>query len=333
MPLTSTVPLHPAILEAYQVLEGQPLSKELALRLARIQGPEILDLVSLANKATRKFAPRQQACTIMNVKSGACPEDCRFCAQSGHHRTAIDIFGLVPAEAMIAAGRQAYQQGVRTFGIVTSGTGYPEATPEFLDLCAALAALRREFPDMTLCGSFGVLGEVTAKALAAAGMARYNINLQVNPSRYRELVSSTHDIQERIDTIRLLHRLGVECCTGGIFGLGESMEDRVELAYALRELAIEVIPLNVLIPIAGTALEGQTPVPAAEAAKSIAIFRLVNPGRVIKFAAGRETRMKDFQGLLMLSGANGLLTGGYLTTRGREIPEDVQLIQDLESFG
>ena len=130
----------------------------------------------------------------------------------------------------------------------------------------------------------------------------------------------------------MLKELGVGVCCGGILGLGETMWDRVEMAYALKELNVDVIPLNVLIPIEGTALQDQTLTPVAEIAKTFALFRLINPKKTIKFAAGRETRMKDFQGLLMLAGVNGMLTGGYLTTRGRDTEEDNAFINDLNSF-
>jgi biotin synthase len=268
----------------------------------------------------------------MNVKSGACPENCRFCSQSGHHHTDIEVFPLIPADAMLSAAGRAHTQGIRTFGIVTSGTGYLRIDAEFTALLESLRRLRQAFPDMEICGAFGTLSEETAQALAATGMARYNINLQTSPDRYPELIATTHTIEGKIETIRWLHKYGVECCTGGILGLGESMEDRVKMAWAVADLAIEVIPLNVLIPIPGTAAEKEPPVPVAEIAKSFALFRLINPAAVIKFAAGRETRMKDFQGLLMLAGANGLLTGGYLTTRGREISEDRTFLKELESF-
>jgi len=128
-------------------------------------------------------------------------------------------------------------------------------------------------------------------------------------------------------------KYGIQACCGGIFGLGETMEDRVELAYALRELDVEIIPLNVLIPIEGTKVENVEPISVSDIAKAFAITRLVNPTKSIKFAAGRETKMKDFQGLLMLAGINGFLTGGYLTTRGRETSEDMKLLEEIEYFG
>ena len=146
------------------------------------------------------------------------------------------------------------------------------------------------------------------------------------------MISTTHLVKERIDTIKSLKKYGSKVCSGAIFGVGESFEDRVKLAFTLKELDVDVIPLNILIPIEGTPLESIKPLEISEIVKSFAIFRLINPTKVIKFAAGRETIMKDYQALLMLSGANGFLSGGYLTTRGRDIEEDNRLSNQLKRF-
>ena len=158
------------------------------------------------------------------------------------------------------------------------------------------------------------------------------MNLQSNPERYDELIADTHSIQDKIQTIKYLQKYGITICCGGIFGLGETWEDRIDMAYAVRDLDVDGIPLNVLLPIKGTPLENMPLLKPAEVAKCFAIYRLVNPTKMIKFAAGRETTMKDFQGLLMLAGANSMITGGYLTTRGRSIDDDKDLIAKLEQF-
>jgi biotin synthase len=324
--------IHSEILEAYAVLEGRALSKDQALSLSRLGGQDILDLMALANKVKNKYAPDLKTCTIMNAKSGACAEDCRFCAQSNYHSAKIEIYPLASLETMLSQASQAYQNGVRRFGLVVSGTGYDVCNSEFQNLISAIEAIRSEYPDMEICASFGILSEETVKILAESGLAYYNINLQANPARYAELVATTHAVEDRLQTIRLLKKHGIKVCSGGIIGLGESMEDRIELALVLKDLDVDVIPLNVLIPIAGTPMENQPPTPLPEIAKTIALFRLLHPTKTIKLAAGRETRLKDFQGLLMLAGANGFLTGGYLTTRGRDISEDQAFQQELEGF-
>ena len=325
--------LHPAVETAYKVLDGMPLTEAEALALTELSGSDILDLVSLANKVRDKFAPQIVPCSIINAKSGVCSQNCKFCAQSGHHHTGIETYSLLDAEKIIGAARSVYAQGVRSFGIVTSGYGYlKKDDPEFRKILAAMDIIRHELPGLNLCVSLGVLSEETAKLLAEHGAYRYNMNLQTNPERYAELISDTHTIGEKIQTIKHLQKYGVTICCGGIFGLGESWRDRVKMAFACRELDVDGIPLNVLLPIPGTPLEKRQVMSPAEVAKAFAVFRLVNPAKMIKFAAGRETAMKDFQGLLMLAGMNSFITGGYLTTRGRSVEEDKKFLHDLNDF-
>jgi len=325
--------ISPDVAAAYKVLDGKTLSEAEAMALTELSGNDILDLVSLANKVRDKFAPKIVPCSIINAKSGVCSQNCKFCAQSGHHRTEIESYPLLDTEKIVGSARTVYEQGVRSFGIVTSGYGYLKADdPEFQKILAAMDVIRRELPDLNICVSLGVLSEETAKLLAEHGAYRYNMNLQTNPERYAELISDMHTIEEKIRTIKYLQKYGVSICCGGIFGLGESWRDRVKMAFACRELDVDGIPLNVLLPIPGTPLEKRPVMSPAEVAKAFAIFRLVNPAKTIKFAAGRETTMKDFQGLLMLSGMNSFITGGYLTTRGRSVDEDKILLRNLTDF-
>ena len=192
--------------------------------------------------------------------------------------------------------------------------------------------LHKELPELSVCASLGVLGQEPAEALAAHGIAHYNINIQVAPDRYHDLIADTHTVEERIETIKLLRKNNISVCCGGIMGVGESMQERIDMIFALQELDVTVIPLNVLVPINGTPLEGKEPISVADIVKTFAICRLAHPAKIIKFAAGRETIMKDFQGLLMLSGANGYLTGGYLTTRGRDTADDRRFASQIASF-
>ncbi len=327
--------LHPLIEEAGKVLEGVPLSRSLALSLAQeIQGEDLLDLLSLANKVRRKFAPPFHRCSIINAKSGRCGENCRFCAQSGHHHCPqVETYGVLAPETVLAEARKVYDQGVRTFGYVTSGRGWSRPDEEFQKILDTLDLIHKELPEMQLCVSLGILSEECVALLARHHVWRYNMNIQTSPAKYGELVATTHSIQEKLQTIRLMQKYGITNCTGGIFGLGETWEDRVDMAFAIRELQVEASPLNILLPIPGTALEERPLLTPADAAKAFALFRLILPDRTLKFCAGRETTMKDFQGLLMLSGLNALMTGGYLTTRGREIQDDERFAQALEGFG
>ncbi len=328
--------LHPAIAAAYKVLEsGEPLTQAEALLLAELPGELSLDLLSLANKVKNRYADSSEllhACSIMNAKSGVCGENCRFCAQSRHNQAEIEVYDLVDEESVLIEARNCFAAGVSHFGIVTSGYGYKKITPEFERVLAMIDRLHLELPELSVCASLGILGEEPAAALARHGIAHYNINIQVAPDRYGELISDTHSVEERIETIKLLRKNGISVCCGGIIGVGESMAERIAMIFALKELDVTVIPLNVLVPIEGTPLQQSAPVSLAEIVKTFAICRLVHPHKIIKFAAGRETLMKDFQGLLMLSGANGYLTGGYLTTRGRDVADDQKFADQLASF-
>lgn len=324
--------INKSIEKAYSVLDGKELSYDLSLELMNIKGIDIPDLLSLANKVTAKYAQKEHICSIMNAKSGKCSEDCKFCAQSSFYQTGIDTFGLVSAEEMLKEATIAYKN-VDYFGIVTSGAGYKKAdNPEFQEILRGVKLIKEKFPNKNVCCTIGILSPETADALKEADIAHYNINFQTNPEKYKEIVSTTHTIEEKITTIKLLQDRGIKLCTGGIIGLGESSVDRVKLAFALKDAGVYSIPINILIPIKGTPLENNKTLSVSKILKTFAIFRLINPTKVIKIAAGRETIMKDYQSLLMLAGANGFLTGGYLTTRGREVEEDIKLKNEMNKF-
>ena len=318
--------------EAYKVLKGESIDKAFALELSKIEGEDILDLLSLANKVKNKFAKDSKICTIMNVKSGACNENCKFCSQSLHNHSDIERYPLSTAEEMLAEAKQRYDAGLRTFGIVTSGTGYKKVNAEFTEILRAIDLIHKNYSDMNVCASLGFLSDETTKLLADRNIAHYNINLQTSPEKYNELIATTHSINDRLETIELLTKYNIPVCAGGIIGLGETMEDRINMAFAIKEAKVDVIPLNVLVPVAGTPLENTGRTDISEIVKTFAIYRLIHPKRTIKFAAGRETIMNDFQALIMLSGANGFLSGGYLTTRGRDIEKDDVFKMELSSF-
>jgi biotin synthase len=324
--------LNPAVKKAYKILNGKKFDKKFFIDLSSIEGADVLDLASLANKVKNEFVSETDICTIMNAKSGICKEDCKFCAQSSHNKTGVEVYPLESIDSMLQKAKETFESGVESFGIVTSGTGYNSISKEFKQITDAVDAIHKKYPGKNVCVSIGHLTDETADELAKHNVHHFNINLQTNPKKYNELISTTHDIDEKIKTIKLLKKVGIKVCSGGIIGLGETMEDRIEMAYVLKELDVDVIPINVLIPIKGTPLEGQKSLPVSEILKTFALFRLINPSKIIKFAAGRETKMKDFQGLIMLAGANGYITGGYLTTRGRTIAEDMSFQKELDMF-
>lgn len=320
------------ILEAYKIFEGKELSKELIENLSEIKGEDVLDLISLANKVKNKYAEPMHVCTIMNVKSGMCNEDCKFCSQSLHNNADIERYSLSPKEQILEQAHKAFNYNIKSFALVTSGTGYRKANAEFNKIVESIDEVHNKVEGSRVCASIGFLSDETAKILAEHNISNYNINLQTSVDEYGNLIASTHTIFDRIETIKLLKKNGVKVCSGGIIGVGETIKNRIDMAYTLKELDVDVIPLNVLVPIKGTPMENRKQTDVYEIAKTFAIFRLINPTKIIKFAAGRETVMKDFQALLMLSGANGFLTGGYLTTRGRNPQEDQDFEQQLRMF-
>ncbi|MCG8343193.1 MAG: biotin synthase BioB [Chlorobiales bacterium] len=329
--------INKSVQKAYSVLDtGEPLPTEVAVELAGLAGEDVPDLLSLANKVKNRYAVlpdgELHSCSIINAKSGVCAENCRFCAQSLHNSADVEQYPLLDSERILQSAVDIYDEGIRHFGVVTSGYGYKKVNPEFLKIVAVIDQLQEAYPELRVCASLGVLGKETVRILAEHNVAHYNINIQVAPDRYSDLIADSHPLGDRIDTIRLLRRYGIPVCCGGILGVGETMLERVEFIYALQELDISVIPLNVLVPIDGTPLEGEAAPAITDIVKTFAICRLVHPRKIIKFAAGRETVMKDFQGMLMLAGANGFLTGGYLTTRGREIGDDRKFVQQLSGF-
>jgi biotin synthase len=321
-----------ALERAAAVLCGEALERELALELAQLPGEEVLELAALANRVRNRWAPSFQACSILNIRSGGCSENCRFCAQSGAHATDAADYPLLEAEAILQAVAAAHASGVRSFCLVASGHGVRKPTPDFDRILDAIDQIHARWPEMGVSASLGVLSRETAALLAARRLDHYNINLQTAPERYHELIATTHAVTERQETIRLMKSQKVLVCSGGILGVGETMADRISLALALRDLNVDIIPLNVLVPIPGTPLEHQPVLPVVEVVRTVALFRLLNPRAVIKLAAGRETVMNDFQGLILLAGANGFITGGYLTTRGRDVERDRVLLRHLQGF-
>ena len=202
--------IHPLIRNAYSVLDGQPISRADALAIAEnIRGADLLDLVSLANKVRLKFAPAVHSCSIINAKSGKCCENCRFCAQSAAHHTGIDTYPLLAPETVLEAAGKVYDEGIRTFGYVTSGRGWDKPDDDFRIILDTLDLLHEKYPGMRLCASLGILSEECVKLLAEHHVWRYNMNLQTSPARYADLIATTHTIEQKLDTIRLMKKYGI----------------------------------------------------------------------------------------------------------------------------
>lgn len=279
--------------------------------------PELMRLALAQKLASR--GNQVSLCSIINAKSGKCSEDCRFCVQSSHYRTATPVYPLKEIDEVVAAAREAKSAGAARFSLVTSGRG--PSPKELAGIVELVRAIRSEVP-IQVCASLGILDKEGMQTLKSAGVSRYHHNLE-SSREYFPQVATTHTFAERVATIQAAQAAGLEVCAGGIFGLGESEDDRISLALTLKELGVDSVPLNVLLPLPGTPLAGMKPLVVSEIMRALALFRLILPEVPIRLAAGRESAMKDFLGMAFMAGADGMMIGGYLTQKGR-LPEDDQ---------
>ncbi len=313
--------------EAYKILDGKELNEKEALALLRTDAPFRMDLYSLADKVRRKFCGSEfEACEITNAKSGRCSEDCSFCAQSSHHSTKAAVYSLKTPDEIVESAKVAKRHGSQKFCIVVSGKGYKHPNREFMKILAAVRAVREDTGLEVHC-SPGILSRETAGMLSESGVAVINHNIETAPSFFPE-ICTTHRAEDRIETVRLVKEAGMKICCGGIIGLGESLEQRIEFASTLKRLDVDAIPINIHQKIEGT--RGRAaPISVDEILSFVAVIRLLNPAKIIKIAAGRNTVLSDYQGLAFNAGANGMLVGGYLTISGREIEKDWALMESL----
>jgi len=312
---------------ADRVIAGGMVSEAEAQRLIEVTGSDAYALFLGATRIREHFlGSGVHLCAIINAKSGRCPENCAFCAQSAHYATTAPVYALVDEERIVSEARVAQESGSTCYGIITSGTTV--STAEVERICGALRRIRQETDIAPAC-SLGIISEDTARALKEAGMVTYHHNLETARSFFPN-ICTTHDYDEDIATIRAVRGAGLRVCSGGIFGLGEFPAQRVELAFTLRELAVESIPLNFLNPIPGTPLENASLITPLECLKAVAAFRFINPDREISVCGGREKNLRDLQSWIFFAGASGTMTGNYLTTTGRAAKEDHQMLKDLE---
>ncbi|MBM7866080.1 biotin synthase BioB [Heliobacterium gestii] len=305
---------------------GEALDRDTALKLAAIEGNEIYGLMDLARRVRDRFgAGHVDLCSIVNAKSGACSEDCRFCAQSAHHPSCVETYDLMEPDAIVARAKAMEAEGAHRFSLVTSGRGMDDA--ELEPVLAIYERLRRE-TKLGLCASLGILQEEQLRRLAATGVTMYHHNLETS-RRFFPQICTTHSYDERIATILAAQAAGMAVCSGGIFSLGETMEDRIDMALELRGLGVQSAPVNILNPIAGTPLEEQPVIAPLEILKSIAIYRLMLPSARARMAGGREGALRNLQSLCFMAGADAALVGSYLTTSGRTVAEDIQMLLDL----
>jgi biotin synthase len=311
-----------------RILKGGAPTEAEALAILRAGGAELTAVLAGAHRIRERFfGNRIELCSIINAKSGRCTENCAFCAQSGHHRTDVPVYPLKSHEEIVQGAHRAQAEGSHCYGIVTSGTRVRPGG----ELDRILSAIRQIRAETTIepSASLGLLDEGTAMALAEAGCVTYHHNLETARSFFPN-ICTTHEYEEDVQTVRLAKAAGMKVCCGGIFGLGESLEQRVEMAFTIRELAVDSIPLNFLNPIAGTPLEGAKNLAPLDCLRIIALFRYLLPDRRISVCGGREPNLRDFQSWIFMAGASGTMIGNYLTTSGRDRDADLQMFRDAE---
>ncbi|MFQ5543841.1 MAG: biotin synthase BioB [Nitrospiria bacterium] len=311
-----------------KAIAGKSLSYTEGCRLIRASGPDIMDLLSSANRVRLHYYGEQiNLCAISNAKSGNCSEDCHFCAQSVYNGTDIQTYGLSDSETLLEAARAAGENHAGAFGLVVAWWGLREG-PELeaiLDRIRTLAAAGHTRTDASL----GIIDtQEIAFKLKEAGLAYYNHNLETARSHFPN-ICTTHTYEERLKTIKYCNNAGIRVCSGGIFGMGESLDQRIELAIALQSLDIDVVPLNFLHAIKETPFEDLAPLQPMEILKIIATYRLMLPEKDIMVAGGREIHLRDLQSWIFTAGASHTLIGNYLTTSGRKSEDDLAMIEDL----
>ncbi|NIA21954.1 MAG: biotin synthase BioB [Anaerolineaceae bacterium] len=307
-------------------LDGWGVGRNEALEVLALARDYLWDVLSWANRIRRTHRGNKvHLCGIVAAKVGRCPEDCRWCSQSARHSANIHPHDLLSDRELLSSARRAGQSGAGCFGLVTSGAA---PTADELDrLCGVIGKLRDD-GQVSPCASLGMLDETGARKLAEAGCRRYNHNLETSRAYFPQVVT-THSWDQRLATARAVKAAGMELCCGGLFGIGESDRDRVDLAIAIGELDADSVPVNFLKPIAGTPLENAPPLSPEECLAILAMMRFVLPTKCIKAAGGREENLRGMQPWMFFAGADGILIGDYLTTGGRPATEDLEMIAAL----
>ncbi len=312
-----------------RVLDGGGISRDEALFLIQLDASaDIFDLLACANRIREHFKGNKvHLCSIVNVKAGACSENCKFCAQSAAYQTEAPRYGLVEAEPVMTAADEAQANGVTALGLVAAWRGLEEG-PALDTICNRLEELKaagKARPDASL----GIIKkQAVADRLKASGLECYNHNLE-SSRRFFPNVCTTHTYEERVETIQHLKNAGIKICSGGILGMGEGREDRVDLAFSLKELGAHIVPINILNPIKGTPFGDNEPLPPLEVLKTIAVFRFILPRQEIMIAGGRTVNLRDAQSMIFAAGASALMVGNYLTTLNQPVEKDLQMLKDL----
>jgi biotin synthase len=312
-----------------RILAGGQLTRDEALELFDLESSaDILDLLAWANRIREHFKGNKiHLCSIVNAKAGACSENCSFCAQSSFYQTGSPRYGFIDPEPVAEAADEAMKNSVTAVGLVAAWKGLNEG-PILDEVCERVRELKasgKTRPDVSL----GIIkSQRVADRLKEAGVECYGHNLE-SSRRFFPKTCSTHSYDDRLDTIAYLKQAGIKICSGGIIGMGETREDRCDLAFSLKAIGANVVPINILNPIKGTPFENNPALPVLEILKTIACFRFILPRQEIMIAGGRTVNLRDAQSMIFMAGASALMVGNYLTTLNQPVEKDLQMLKDL----
>lgn len=323
----SSIPVFLETLVNRIIDDAYRIDRDEARRIADIPSHDSMMLFHFAQRLRKHFrGDKVGLCAIVNAKSGACSEDCGFCAQSAHFKTESPVYALMEPDEVVERAKVAKRDGARAFGIVISGLGIKRDKER--EQIGAIVRRVREEVDIEVHGSFGVLDRETIQYLRECGVSMIHHNLETS-ERHFSNICTTHTYQDRLETIRAVKDCGMPSCAGGIFGMGEAWQDRIDMAFELRGLDVDVVPLNFLHAIDGTPLENIGELEPMECLRIVALYRFIMPEKEIKVCGGRESQLRDLQSMIFFAGADSMMIGNYLTTAGRETELDYQLMRDL----
>ncbi|QDS96649.1 Biotin synthase [Roseimaritima multifibrata] len=310
---------------AQQVLAGQPITSEQALAVLRSPDDDLLEVMAAAFKVRRHyFGKAVQLYFLMNAKSGLCPEDCGYCSQSKVSDAPVPKYNILQRDKLMAAAKIAAERNAKTYCLVISARGPNEREMKAVE--EIVPEIKAKY-DLKVCACLGLLDDKQAARLKACGVDRVNHNLNSSERFYKE-ICSTHTHGDRVETLQNVRKAGLELCSGGIIGMGETDEDVVTMAFDLRDIGVESIPLNFFTSIEGTPLHGNHHLTPNYCLKALAMFRLVNPDRELRISGGREIHLRALQPMGLYA-ANSMFVGDYLTTSGQAPEADYQMIEDL----
>jgi biotin synthase len=311
---------------AGEILNGKIIDIAEIEYLFSLGDEDLEDLLYWANQIREKFFGKKiKVCSIVPGRLGGCSQDCKFCAQSLRYETSFKKTEILSDDEILKAAKNAKQKGVPNFGIVYSGKTISEE--ELARLEKLIAKIKDEI-GIGVCGGFGIIDYQQAQRLKKAGMSRYNHNLETSRNHFKNIVT-THDYDSRIETVKAAKQAGLGLCTGGLFGIGENDADRIDMALQLRELDVDMVPMNFLHPIAGTPLGDLPTMQPREILRLLALYRFILPKVHIKAAGGRALNLRDMQSWIFYAGATAIISGDYLTTAGRAVEDDLRMIKDL----